>query len=229
MSGAFKADLDQCSWVVKVECGAPGLKIDTSSTLDETKAILSFTDYSNQFNNVDGITLEGTAPHNVWLNKNLKSAQYDMTTMNGVPGMLQFEILIPNSPTNLWKQVPGWIIEKWHTYTLEGYAEYERKTKEYDDLISKMKEESIQENCWFGRFCSEEHTNLVYPHPPSNEHLVLGYDGPDVGPINVVSGYGKLTSGSLTKIKADGGRSYGVSGQDDKVESGSTISFDNNQ
>jgi hypothetical protein len=74
--------------VVKVECGAPGLKIDTSTTVDETKAILSFTDYSNQFNNVDGIMLEGTVPHNVWLNKNSKSAQYDMTTYNGVPGML---------------------------------------------------------------------------------------------------------------------------------------------
>ena len=118
MSGAFVANLDQCSWVVKVKCGAPGLKIDTTTTMDESSAILSFTDYSNQFNVVDGNTLEGTAPHNVWLNKDLKTAYYDMTTPNGVPGMLKFEILIPDSITNYWNEVPGWIIEQWHTYTL---------------------------------------------------------------------------------------------------------------
>ena len=47
MQGSYKADKDQCSWVVKVECGAPGLKINSDTTVDQTKAILSFVDYSN--------------------------------------------------------------------------------------------------------------------------------------------------------------------------------------
>lgn len=36
MSGAYLADKDQCSWVVKVECGAPGLKINSSTTVTQT-------------------------------------------------------------------------------------------------------------------------------------------------------------------------------------------------
>ena len=57
----------------------------------------------------------------------------------------------------------------------------------------------------------------------------MGYNGPDVGVTNIISGYGKLTSGTFTSIKADGGRSYGVNGQNDKVMSGTTVSFDNSQ
>lgn len=43
-----------------------------------------------------------------------------------------------------------------------------------------------------------------------------------------MSGYGKLTAGAFHTIAADGGRSYGVNGEDTKDSSGIKVNYDNN-
>ena len=44
-----------------------------------------------------------------------------------------------------------------------------------------------------------------------------------------MSGYGKLTAGAFHTIASDGGRSYGVNGEDDKQVTGTRVRYDNNQ
>ena len=43
-----------------------------------------------------------------------------------------------------------------------------------------------------------------------------------------MTGYGKLTAGAFQTIASDGGRSYGVNGEDDKIEYGTKVEYDNN-
>ena len=43
-----------------------------------------------------------------------------------------------------------------------------------------------------------------------------------------MSGYGKLTAGAFHTIAADGGRSYGVNGEDTKDSTGTKVRYDNN-
>ena len=71
----FKAKEDQCSWVFKVECGAPGIKIDTDNTnVEDTDVQISFIEYSAQFVYYDKLVLDD----NMWLNKKEIPKVYDM-------------------------------------------------------------------------------------------------------------------------------------------------------
>ena len=60
-------------------------------------------------------------------------------------------------------------------------------------------------------------------------YLIKNDTYPAVAAHNVVNGYGKTTAGAFTTIAADGGRSYGVNGENSKYMEGTTVDYDNNQ
>ena len=98
-----------------------------------------------------------------------------------------------------------------------------------------MKRRSEQSECfWPDVFGSDfldwcDHLDtLVLPHPRNMDYLIMNNTYPDVYAHNIVTGYGKLTAGVFQTIASDGGRSFGVNGEDDKVTSGNTVSYDNN-
>jgi len=67
MTGAYKKDKDQCTWVVKVECGAPGIRMTDTSVSTAAQMVVSFTEYTNEFLKKYSVTLEGTSPTNAWI------------------------------------------------------------------------------------------------------------------------------------------------------------------
>lgn len=105
MSGSYVATKDQCSWVVKVQCGAPGLKIESTTTVDATKATLSFVEYSTEFNTLDKITLED----DVWLPSGQVPAYYDMSTYGGTGPSLKMQQFGADGAaiTGLFQYIPG--------------------------------------------------------------------------------------------------------------------------
>lgn len=98
MSGSYAKDKDQCTWVVRVECGAPGILINTSTTVDASKMMLSYTDYSNEFARFSNVVLEGTDPHKVWMPPTVKPTYYDNSAKGGEPGLLSFKA----GPATVW-------------------------------------------------------------------------------------------------------------------------------
>ena len=113
MSNSYVANKDQCSWVVKVQCGAPGLAIDSTTTLDATKATLSFVEYSTEFNTLDSITLDS----DVWLPSSALPAYYDMGLYGGTAPDLKMQQYgdDDNEISGVYYYVPG-------DFILERYA-----------------------------------------------------------------------------------------------------------
>ena len=118
----FKVKDDQCSWVFKVECGAPGIKIDTANTnVDDTQVQISFVEYSNQFVNVEGTILED----DIWLHKNEIPAIYDMNDQaGGEPPNLIYQ---PYNDSDIQQSIPGRIILEqmnWYNLSYNTYNDY---------------------------------------------------------------------------------------------------------
>lgn len=49
MTGSLSATTSSCTWVAKVLCGAPGIEVDSSTTLTDTDVLISVTEYTAEF------------------------------------------------------------------------------------------------------------------------------------------------------------------------------------
>ena len=63
------------------------MKVESTTTVDATKATLSFVEYSTEFNTLDKITLED----DVWLPSGQVPAYYDMSTYGGTGQNLKMQ------------------------------------------------------------------------------------------------------------------------------------------